>query len=455
MNQRITNHLHLAIQAILLLPPAVYFGIILHELAHGIGALLAGGRFHGFHATFISGATFNSGLDDTWGKVFSSLSGSGASFLVGLFLFLAILPRLRRWEFQMFWSYVCFVTLIDLPRYMFTTAVDPRGGDFSKIAEILHIPTILFGIAGALSIGVVVFLSSIIFSRLISGRFSLATYWQRLSAFSLLLFLPGIFLAIIASKLPFHRMTGVRGFITFSLTALLVTVFMAVRKTRSSEPTLPVPKTASFTALGVFAIALIVWQVVFGNAPTPRGLIWSALPEQQVSCWNLRLTISSDFAIRADFLMRPNVIDMIWEKQKVAEPYWQPYDSLARVNSTSLIPSVRWNLLDRNQDDTTFYSLFGFDRRGARRISYTGTLLMDSVSRAPSTRVLTLDFDSIIFPKEFCWLEIQPEGNITLQSCDLVPAESRKPLLQTEHRLQFESSTLNAVKSIRVVLTRH
>jgi hypothetical protein len=178
------------------------------------------------------------------------------------------------------------------------------------------------------------------------------------------------------------------------------------------------------------------------------------MPEPEVSCWNLRLSISSDFAIRADFLMRPNVIDIIWEKQKVAEPVWQPYDSLAQANSTRLFPSIKWSLIERSQDDTSFFSLYGFDRHGARRISYAGSLLIDSVNRASSSRVLTLDFDSIFFLNGFCWLDIQSEASVILQSCELMPAETRKALLQTEHRLQFASSTLNSVKSIRVVLSR-
>ena len=97
--------------------------------------------------------------------------------------------------------------------------------------------------------------------------------------------------------------------------------------------------------------------------------------------------------------------------------------------------------------------MYGFDRRGARRISYAGILPTDSMSRTSSSRVLALDFDSIFFPKELCWLDIEPEAGITLQSCELVPVESRKPVLQTEQRLQFASSTLSEVKSIHIVFT--
>lgn len=453
MNLRTTNNLHLAAQSVLFFFPAVFIGITIHEVGHGIGALLSGAEFNGFQATFFSGIAYTSALETSKQYILSYAAGSMFGSLVGLIICLGILPKLTRWDFTVFWYYLGFISLIDLPRNMFYSGIG--GGDFADVSYRMGIPLVITMIVGAVGMSFVIYFYSRAFGRPLAKYFSFDTYWQRLSTFMICFALPMFFTAVgTVTEPPHNRLSRMGVFFVVFLFASTLSALMALTRVRSSVPPSPIPKVPSVVGAGVFDLALLLWLGLFGTRMQPRGIVWSAPWDQQVAGWNLILSVDPDLTMKADFLMRPTNLDMVWQKQRLATPHWEPYDLLAFSNLPRLVSSINLRLIERVQDDTVPYSFFGLEDRGARRISFYAIPSKDSTHQTTNKSRIVLNFESLILRERFCRLEVHIDTTSIKLTYELIPVNSPGPILDKPNSLIFASQTLQTVKTIHLDVIR-
>ena len=454
MKFRATNYLHLAAQSVLFFFPAVLVGIAIHEVGHGIGALLSGAHFNGLHITFFNGVAYTSGLETSKQHLLTFAYGSTCASLIGLVICLGILPKLTRWGFTFFWSYLGFISLIDLPRNMFYSGLG--NGDFRVVSYRLGIPLVITMVVGAVGMAFVVYFYARAFGRPLAKYFSFDTYWQRLSVFLVCFTLPMFFTAVgVAIQFTAHNHLSGIGVVSVIMSlGTVLSALMALTRVRSSLPLFPIPKVPSIVGIGVFGLALSVWLGLFGTGQRPRGIIWSAPWDQEVKNWNLLLSVRSDLTIKADFLMRPTDLEIIWQKQRLATPHWEPYDMLAHTNLPRLMSAIDWRLVERVHDDTVLYSWLGLKDRGARRISFSGVQWKDSTHQTMNKSGIVLDFESLILRDRFYRLEVHIDTTLIERAYGLMPTDSPGPILDEPNTLVFASQTLQTVKTIHLDITR-
>jgi hypothetical protein len=329
------------------------------------------------------------------------------------------------------------------------------GGDFADVSYRMGIPIVVTMVIGAVGMSFVVYFYARTFGRPLAKYFSFDTYWQRLSAFMICFALPMFFTAVGTATEPSHNRLGRTGvfFVVFLLGSTL-SILMAIPRVRSSIPLAPIPKAPSVVGLGVFGLALFTWLGLFGTRIQPRGIVWSAPWDQEVVGWNLILSVDPDLTMKADFLMRPTNLNMVWQKQRLANPHWEPYDLLAYSNLPRLVSAIDWRLIERIQDDTVLYSFFDLENRGARRISFSVIPPKDSMHQTMNKNCIALNFESLILRDRFCRLEVHIDTTLIKQAYELIPADAPGPILDNPNSLIFAKQTLQTVKTIHLNVIR-
>jgi hypothetical protein len=310
-------------------------------------------------------------------------------------------------------------------------------------------------VVGALGILFVIYIYAHAIGSLLAKYFSLDTYWQRLSTFLIYIALPMFLTAVGAATLfPHRHLSMVEFFFVIFILGSAMSAMMALFRIKSVHPLIPIPKAPSVVGLGIFSLALLVWLSIFGTPKHPKGIVWSAPRDEEVVGWNLILTVRSDLAVRADFIMRPSKLEFVWEKQRLAIPNWIPYKVLVYSNLPGLMSGSDWSPMEQVHDDTVLYFFQGGEEKGARRISFCTHSLKYSEQQAMKKCNLTLNLEQLLLRECFYRLEICIDTTFLKRTYELIPENSPKPILDTPNTLVFTNDALMKVKTMRVEITR-
>ena len=423
---RMSNYIHLALQATFVYLALNFLRAILHEIGHGLAASVAGLRFIGLYGgLFGSSYSFNVGPRGPLAAVVISSGGPFIDLCIGLVVLFVILPRLKSWGARLFGLLLAATTLMAFWGYMMSAAFG--SGDFAVIGAILGVPRIAVGIVGLLGlVGFLYLVAREIFDAL-SDHFPLNGFGKRLGTLYLFLGLPAT--VWVAGTLVVSLRYALLGQFVF-VVALLALLSFLIRSAAAEFR--PLPRAPTVAGAAVCAAACVVWLGVFG--PTyerAKGLVWGPVEETTVAFCNIHVQLREDLTARIDFLMRPVSHPLFWRKVEPASPNWTVYSGFLAENLPVFLGTREYSLLGRGTDrESPIYLGPRYGRAiGGRRVSISVDLseLLEEIE--PNVYVLEMtDFWRAQGRGYIDRLEVTPAGALALSAYEVEPWDARAPV---------------------------
>jgi hypothetical protein len=359
---------------------ARFFGIVIHEVGHGLMTIALGGDFFAFYASPGTGISYLyvEHLSEGY-LILVGIGGVIAQVIVGMIIFIAY--KARRGFMSRLFSLQLLLVLLVYPFLYLGLSVFFGGDGTLIVSEIQRIT----GFDASIVLPASCFMVMAFFAHIISIRvmaflkdyFTLITrkdvFYKFFMFFSipLLMGLIGAVLAISIIPISFLQF-----FIAFLLVANLMFMVEAVYFARKGLPeertkmaTRAIPGRESNTVISGFIVAVLVWAIVFGPTPsTAHGIMLKEPPIGAEKYFEDRV------ALNIDVRLSPETVEVDIISRGVLEKYsplegamWHTYDSRTHwpsqenrslITASSAFDAKGWQIKSRKIGSR----VYGFDR---------------------------------------------------------------------------------------------
>lgn len=449
---KLSNTIHLGIQTTFIFLTVKYLILTMHELGHCFGGWLVGLRPVGFYVGFFGGGgSYIFGSGSFWQNLLMTAAGPTLEFTFGIISFFLILPRMKRWGWQLFWLYAATITIFSFWVYMVIGGFLGYG-DFAQIASILGVGRYGMGVLGfAGLVGFAFMLGRRIFAAF-SPYFFLGFYWNRFVVMFLFIGVPGIINT--GGGYFFSPYGSLSQFLLVLSIVIFITCLFSFFKQASGASIQDLPKLPSLIGIFTLGIVISIWLGLFGpTSGHAKGILWSVPEEERPQACNITISLKQDFSARIDFLMRPYTNRLFWEKVKHRTPNWPAYTKFIEKNLPVMLGISDYRIVEKINDTTSsFYH--GTDDLGARRISIVLRLDESMKKIGESTYVLDITDFWRIKRGYVEKMEILLDEGMRFSGYELTPDHAKKPDRYDDRTVVWENTDASAPEKIRLMIFR-
>jgi hypothetical protein len=359
---------------------ARFFGIVIHEVGHGLMAIALGGDFFAFYASPGTGISYlyTESLSEA-NLILVSLGGIMAQVAVGTIILIAYKTR-KNFMARLFSLQLLLVLLVYPFLYLGLSVF--FGGDGAQI--VIEIQRVA-GFDASTILAASSFLVMAFFAHLVSLRvmaflkdyFTLVTRKEAFYKFFLFFTLPlwmGLIGAALATSII--PLAFIQFFIAFLLVANLLFIVEAayiswkyVPGERTRRITRAIPGWESNSVISSFVVAVLVWAIVFGPTPsTAHGIMLKDPPLGAEKYFEDRVALNIDVRLTAETVEVDIVSRGLQEEfSRLEEAMWHTYDSRTHwpsqenrslIVASSAFDATGWNIRSREIGST----VYGFDQ---------------------------------------------------------------------------------------------
>ena len=446
------NYIQLGIQSTFLFLAIQYVVIVLHEIGHGLGGILAGLRFNGLYvAVFGGGTVYVSGSRAGWQRMFERTSGPVVDLVLGLVVLFVILPRAKKWGFRLFWLFVALTALFGFWEYMAISSIIGYG-EYLAISRILKVNLFWIGIIGLLGLIIFTFPLSRQISRTFSPYFPLNSYGKKFAVMFIVVSLPRIFHAIGYHFFSYYRLLS--ELLLMSSFAIITSILLSFYRHKSGLSSAILPRWPSIAGITAFCLAVAVWLGVFGStAAKPKGLLWRAPEEDRVTACNVNISIQNNLKAKVDFLMRSYPAPLFWAKLKSKTPSWSVYEKFIENHTPELTGNTDYKIIEKVNEVSSDFYFHGAYSKGGRRISLLANL--DKKVDMANKNTLALELTDFWRARGgfLDKISINLEEGVKFSGYELIPKDSRNPDVYDEQKIIWENMDSSGPEKIRLIIS--
>lgn len=358
---------------------ARFFGIVIHEVGHGLSAIALGGDFFAFYASPGTGVSYmyTESIADGY-LILVGIGGVLAQVVVGMIIFIAYKAR-RGFAARLFSLQLLLVLLVYPFLYLGLSVF--LSGDGALIVDEIQRMTGFDAsmLLAASSFIVMVFCAHLVSTRVMSflkDHFSMITRKEVFFKFFLFFSLPllaGFAGAVIAVGII--PIASIQFFIAFLLVAQLLFATEAAYLTRKRRHGQKVNKTSraisgleSNIVVSCFVVVVLLWAVIFGPTPsTAQGLILKDPPLEAEKLFEDRVALNIDVRLGSDTVEVAIVSRGIQEEYSQLErmlwhtyddrTHWPTQDNRSLIAASSAFGTNGWQIVSREIGSV----VYGFD----------------------------------------------------------------------------------------------
>lgn len=347
---------------------ASFFSVVIHEMGHGLVALLVGQNFYGLVATLTDGWALVSISEVSSTNAMISAAGIVAQFLFGLTIFLVSF-KLRGFTSKIVTFTFANTSMINSGSYLLTGSIMKKG-DSVLISSYANVSLEALAFLGCV---LLVFVGLIAFPQFVKVLQDFLMFKSKRDAY-----VSVVFVFILGSFLNFLLITLVSASL-YSMVAslpvaLLVSTFSAFAVKRYKLPDVSViqQKFVSWRGIGTNLLLAIVcttvWLGAFGyTLQTAHGLIWYEFGPVGVA--NVKVTVNYRFLARIEMRFRPyfsvGVSEKLWLSVKNT-PNWKMYEQQAMLFAKNMFNTANFEIVATKTDDADIWYLGKWHGGGAR-----------------------------------------------------------------------------------------
>jgi hypothetical protein len=358
---------------------ARFFGILIHEVGHGLTAIALGGDFFAFYASPGTGVSYiyTESIPDGY-LILVGIGGVIAQVIVGMIIFFVYKAN-RGFAARLFSLQLLLVLLVYPFLYLGLSVF--LGGDGSLIvAEIQRMSGFDVSIVLAVScIIVMVFFAHLVSIRIMSflkDHFSMITRKETFLKFFMFLSLPllaGFAGAVVAAGII--QIASIEFFIAFLLVAHVLFFAESVYLTRKSRHGHEVKKKSravsgleSNIVVSSFVAVILIWAAVFGPTPsTANGVILNDPPLEAEKYFEDRVAMNIDVRFGQDKVEVDIISRGIQEEYSQLErtmwhtyddrTHWPSQENRSLIAASSAFAVNGWRIISREIGE----EVYGFD----------------------------------------------------------------------------------------------
>ena len=347
---------------------ASFFSGVIHEVGHGLVALIVGQNFYGFVATLTGGFALVTLGEVSSTNAMISAAGIVSQFLFGLAIFLVSF-KLKGFTSKIVLLTFASTSMINPGSYLLMGSIMKEGDPFLTSSYVnVSLEALAF-----LGCVLLVFVGSIAFPQFVKVLQDFLMFKSKRDSY-----VSVVFIFISGSFLNFLLITlvgaSLYSMVAFLLVALLVSAFSAFAVKRYKLPDVSViqQKFVSWRGIGTNLLLAIVcttvWLGAFGyTLQTAHGLIWYEFGPVGVA--NVKVTVNYRFLARIEMRFRPyfsvSVSEKLWLGVKNT-PNWKMYEQQAMLFAKNMFNTASFELVATKTDDADIWYLGKWHGGGAR-----------------------------------------------------------------------------------------
>jgi hypothetical protein len=360
---------------------ARFFGILIHELGHGLMAIALGGDFFAFYASPGTGISYIYTENISDGSlILVGIGGVLAQVIVGMIIF--YFYKANRGFAARLFSLQLLLVLLVYPFLYLGLSVFLGGDGTLVVAEIQRMTGFDASIVlAAFSIILMVFFAHLVSIRIMSflkDHFSMITRKETFFKFFLFISLPllaGFAGAIVA--LGIIPIASLEFFIAFLLIAHLQFVVEAAYLTRKRRHRQEVKKKSrvisgleSNIVVSSFVVIIVIWAAIFGPTPsTANGIILKEPPLEAEKYFEDRVALNIDVRLGHDRVEVDVISRGVQEEySQLEKTMWHTYDDRTHwpsqenrslIAASSALETSKWEIVSR-EIGTVVYGFDGY-----------------------------------------------------------------------------------------------